>query len=80
MAKGGQLPVAGSVEQHDQRLLRAWNAATPEECEQLAAVFAARSSEGSREIAALMREMAEQIRTERGGGSKSETVACMADA
>jgi hypothetical protein len=59
MANGDQLPVVGGIEQHRQRLLRAWNAATPEDCEQLAEVFTARKSEGSQEIAAWMREMAE---------------------
>jgi hypothetical protein len=66
MANGDQLPVAGSIEQHRQRLLRAaWNAASPEDCEKIAGVFAARNSEGSQEIAAGMREIAEQMRVER---------------
>jgi hypothetical protein len=69
MAKGDQLPVAGGIEQHRQRLLRAaWNEASPEDCEEIAEVFAARTSEGSQEIAAGLREMAEQKRTERKGG------------
>ena len=69
MANGDQLPVAGSIEQHRQRLLRAaWNAASPEDCEQIAEVFAARKSAGSQEIAAGIREMAEQMRAERKGG------------
>jgi hypothetical protein len=69
MANGDQLPVAGSIEQHRQRLLRAaWNAASPEDCEKIAEVFAARNSEGSQEIATGMREMAEQMRAERTGG------------
>jgi hypothetical protein len=68
MANGDQLPVAGRIEQHRQCLLRAWNAATPEDCEKLAEVFAARKSEGSQEIAAWMREMAEQLRAERSVG------------
>jgi hypothetical protein len=68
MANGDRLPVTGDIEQHRQRLLRAWNAATPEDCEQLAEVFAARKSEGSQEIAAWMREMAEQMRARRKGG------------
>jgi hypothetical protein len=72
VAKGDRLPVAGGIEQHRQRLLRAWNAATPEECDQLAEVFAVRKSEGSQEIAAWMREMAEQRRAARSvGGAKA---------
>jgi hypothetical protein len=66
MAYGDQLPVAGNIEQQCLRRLRAaWNAATPEDCEQLARIFAARTSEGSKEIAVWMREMAEQLWAER---------------
>jgi hypothetical protein len=69
MANGDQLPVAGGIEQHRQRLLRAaWNATSPEECEKIAEVFAARNSEGSQEIAAGMREIARQLRAERKAG------------
>jgi hypothetical protein len=72
MANGDQLPVAGGIEEQCQRRLRAaWNAATPEECEKIAEVFAARKSEGSQEIAAWMREMAEQLRAERSAGNWS---------
>ena len=72
MAKGDQLPVAGGIEQHRQLLLRAaWNAASAEDCEYLADVFAARTSQGSQEIAAGMREMAQQIRFERSAGSQN---------
>jgi hypothetical protein len=66
MTNCDQLPVAGSIEQHRQRLLRAaWDEASPEDCEEIAEVFAARTSEGSQEIAAGLRKMAEQMRTER---------------
>jgi hypothetical protein len=69
MANGDQLSVAGDIEQHRQRALRAaWRAATPEDCEQIAKVFSSRNSEGSQEIAAWMREIAEQLRAERLAG------------
>jgi hypothetical protein len=72
MANGDQLPVAGEIEQRRQRALRAaWNAATPEDCERIAKVFAARKSEGSQEIAAWMRELAEQLRAERSAGNQA---------
>jgi hypothetical protein len=61
--------VAGDIEQHRQRLLRAaWNATSPEYCEQIAEFFAARKSVGSQEIATWMREIAEQMRVERKAG------------
>jgi hypothetical protein len=70
MATGDKLPVSGNIEEHRQRLLRAaWNAVSPEDCERIAEVFAARNSKGSQEIAAGMREMAAQRRAERSTGS-----------
>jgi hypothetical protein len=66
MARGDTLQVAGGTDQYRQRLLRkAWDAAEPEDCDRIADLFAARKSRGCQEIAAGLREIAEQLRSER---------------
>jgi hypothetical protein len=66
MARGDKLQPTGGIDLYRQRLLReAWDAADPEDCDRIAELFAARKSRGSQEIAAGMREIARQLRSER---------------